>query len=148
MRRTPRERAARLRWFALGAAAAGVVVAVAAAAAPAAAAVLGVVAPLLFVAAVLVGAIAVNLTTRRTEPVWIVAGILVFWVANSALYLRLVSTANNTLDDVPSQEVIDLLSTLFVAGIGALVAAALVSVGAWLVRPGRWNALNGPGGQS
>jgi hypothetical protein len=148
MQRTPRERAARLWWAALAVAAVGIVVAAGGALLPAGGAVLAVVAPLLFVLAVLVGAVAVNLTTRRPELVWTVAGILVFWVANSALYLRLVATANNTLDDVPSQEVIDLLTTLFVAGTAALVVAVLVSIAGWLVRPGRWNALNGPGGQS
>lgn len=148
MQRTPRERADRLWRYALGAAAAGIVAAVVAALLPAAGDVLAIVAPALFVAAVLVGAIAANLSTRRSELVWTVAGILVFWVVNSAIYLRLVSVANNTLDDVPSREVIDLLSTLFAAGTGALVVAVLVSVVGWLVRPGRWNALNGPGGQS
>ena len=148
MRRTPRERASRLGRSALAAAILGVAAAVLGAVVPAAAPLLSLVAPALLVAAILVGGIATALTTRRPEPVWIVAGLLVFWVVNSALYLHLLSTANNTLDDVPSQEVIDLLSALFAAGTGALVVAVLVALLAWAVRPGRWNALNGPGGQS
>lgn len=147
MRGTPRERARR-RWrLSLAALALGVVAAIVGG-------VLGldlvreVVAPLLVIGAVILGGLAATITTRRHELTWIVAGILIFWVANTALYLHLSVEANTTLDTVPSQQVIDLLSTLFDAGVAALIAAALITVVAWAARPGRWNALNGPGGQS
>jgi hypothetical protein len=110
--------------------------------------VLSLVAPVLLVLALLLVGIAVTQSTRRPELVWIVVGILVFWVVNSSLYLHLVDLANNSLDDVPSEDAIALLSTLFTAGVGALVAAVLIVIVGWVVRPGRWLALNGPGGQS
>lgn len=145
MKRTPRERAGRLWRWALVALAAGVAAGAAGMLLPG---VLTVVAPAVFVGAITLGAIAMTLTTRKPELVWVVAGLLIFWVVNSALYLHLVGLADNTLDDVPSQEAIDLLSTLFVAGGGALLLAVLVSIVAWVVRPGRWLAMNGPSGQS
>ena len=145
MKRTPRERASRLWRWALSSAAAGLLAAIVALLVPG---LLVLVAPALFVTAIVVGGIAATLTTRKPELVWIVAGILIFWVVNSAIYLHLLGLANNTLADVPSQEAIDLLSTLFVAGVGALIVAGLVSIVAWVVRPGRWHLMNGPGGQS
>ena len=148
MKGTPRERAARLWRFAIGAAMAGVVVAVVSGFLPAGAFVLSIVAAAVFVAAILVGALAANLTTRRPELVWIVAGLLVYWVANSALYLHLIVEANSMVGTVPPQEVIDLLSTLFAAGTTALVAAGVLAVVGWVVRPGRWLASHGPSGQS
>jgi hypothetical protein len=148
MGRTPRERAARLWRVSLGTAAAGVLVAVASAFLPPAAFVLSIVAAALLVAAVLVGAIAASRTNRRPELVWIVGGILVFWIANSALYLHLVVEANSLVGTVPPQEAIDLLRTLFAFGTAALIAAVVLSVAGWVLRPGRWSALNGPSGQS
>ena len=148
MKPTPRERASRLWRWSLGAALAAVVVMVSSALLPAAAFALSVVAAALFVAAILVGAIAANSTTRTPELVWIVAGILVFWVANTALYLHLVVEANSLVASVPPQCVIDLLRTLFVAGTSALVVAAILIVAGWVVRPGRWLASHGPSGQS
>ena len=115
---------------------------------PAGAFVLSVVAAALFVAAILVGAVAANSTTKAPELVWIVAGILVFWVVNSAIYLHLIVQANTMVGTVPPQSVIDLLSTLFVAGTGALVVAGILAVAGWVVRPGRWLASHGPSGQS
>jgi hypothetical protein len=148
MKRTPRERARYLWRWSLAAALAAVVVTVASALLPVVAFVLSVVAAALFVAAILVGAIAANCTTRTPELVWIVAGILVFWVANSALYLHLVVEANTMVGTVPPQSVIDLLGTLFVTGTGALIAAAVLTAAGWLLRPGRWLASHGPSGQS
>ena len=148
MGRTPRERAARLWRWCLAAVLAGVVVAVVSGFLPAGAFVLSIVAAALFVAAVLVGAIAENQTTRRPELTWIVAGILVFWVANSALYLHLVVEANSLVGTVPPQEAIDLLGTLFAAGTTALVAAVILTVAGWVLRPRRWSSLHGPSGQS
>jgi cytochrome bd-type quinol oxidase subunit 2 len=104
--------------------------------------------PALFVATVLLMALAATLRSYRPEFVWIVSGALVFWVVNSAIYLHLGSLANNTLDDVPSRALIELLSAMFIAGVAALLGAILLAVFAWFIRPGRWNALNGPGGQS
>jgi hypothetical protein len=133
MGRTQRERAARLWRLSLGVAAAGVLAAVAAA---------------LFAGAVLVGGIAASQTTRRPELVWIVTGILVFWIANSALYLHLVVEANSLVGTVPPQEAIDLLRTLFTAGTIALIATVVLAIGGWVLRPGRWSSLHGPSGQS
>jgi hypothetical protein len=148
MGRTPRERAARLWRLSLGVAAAGVLAAVVSAFWPAGAFVLSVVAAALFAASVLVGGIAASQTTRRPELVWIVTGVLVFWIANSALYLHLVVEANSLVGTVPPQEAIDLLRTLFTAGTIALIAAVVLAVGAWVLRPGRWSSLPGPSGQS
>jgi hypothetical protein len=148
MGRTQRERAARLWRLSLGVAAAGVLAAVASAFWLAGAFVLSVVAAALFAGAVLVGGIAASQTTRRPELVWIVTGILVFWIANSALYLHLVVEANSLVGTVPPQEAIDLLRTLFTAGTIALIAAVVLAVGGWVLRPGRWSSLHGPSGQS
>ena len=148
MRGTPRERAARLWRFAVGTALLGVAAAVVSGFLPAGAFVLSIVAAALFVATIIVGALAANLTTRRPELVWIVAGLLVYWVANSALYLHLLVEANSMVGTVPPQEVIDLLSTLFAAGTTALIAAGILAMVAWVVRPGRWLASHGPSGQS
>jgi len=148
MRGTPRERARRLWFWAVGAVGLGLAAAVLGAFLPAGAFVLSIVAAALFVVAVLLGALAANLTTRGPELVWIVAGILVFWVANSALYLHLVVEANSMVGTVPPQSVIDLLGALFVAGTAALVVAAVLTVAGWVVRPGRWLASHGPSGQS
>ena len=145
MKRTPRERASRLWRWALLPIGLGLVAGIGGMLVPGA---LAIVAPAMFVAAIVLGGIATTLTTRRTELVWIVAGILIFWVVNSAIYLHLLGLANHTLADVPSPEAIDLLSTLFAAGVGALIVAGLISIVAWVVRPGRWLAMNGPGGQS
>jgi hypothetical protein len=133
MGRTPRERAARLWRLSLGVAAAGVIAAVASAFWP---------------ASVLVGGMAASQTTRRPELVWIVTGVLVFWIANSALYLHLVVEANSLVGTVPPQEAIDLLRTLFTAGTIALIATVVLAVGGWVLRPGRWSSLHGPSGQS
>jgi len=148
MKRTPRERARYLWRWSLGTAAVGLVVGVMSGFLPAGAFVLSVVAAALFVAAILVGAMAANGTTKAPELVWIVAGILVFWVVNSAIYLHLIVQANTMVGTVPPQSVIDLLSTLFVAGTGALVVAGILTVAGWVVRPGRWLASHGPSGQS
>jgi len=148
MRGTPRERARRLWFCALGAALLAVAVAVVSGFLPAGAFVLSIVAAALFVVAILLGAIAASLTTRTTELVWIVAGILIFWVANSALYLHLVVEANTLVGTVPPQEAIDLLGTLFAAGVTALIAAGVLAVVGWVLRPGRWLASHGPSGQS
>jgi hypothetical protein len=77
-----------------------------------------------------------------------VTGILVFWIANSALYLHLVVEANSLVGTVPPQEAIDLLRTLFTAGTIALIATVVLAVGGWVLRPGRWSSLHGPSGQS
>jgi len=148
MKRTPRERARYLWRWSLGAALAAIVVTILSGLLPAGAFVLSIAAAALFVVAILVGAVAANSTTRRPELVWIVAGLLVFWVANSALYLHLIVEANTMVGTVPPQAVIDLLGTLFVAGTTALIAAAILTVAGWLVRPGRWLASHGPSGQS
>ena len=148
MRRTPRERARRLWLSAALVAAAGIAVTVASALVPAAAFGLSVAAAALFVAAVLVGGIAASRTSRRPEAVWIVVGLLVFWVADSALYLHLLVEANTLEGTVPPQSVIDLLSALFVAGTAAIIGAGVLAVAAWVVRPGRWLASHGPSGQS
>ncbi|WP_411700665.1 hypothetical protein [Conyzicola sp.] len=148
MARTPTERARRLWRWSAAAVAAGLLVAVASIFLPVAAFALSIVAAVFFVAAVLVGAIAANQTTRRPELTWIIAGILVFWVANSALYLHLVVEANSLVGTVPPQEAIDLLGTLFAAGTTALIAAVILTIVGWAVRPGRWSALHGPSGQS
>jgi uncharacterized membrane protein HdeD (DUF308 family) len=145
MKRTPRERASRLWRWALASIALGLVAGIVGMLVPG---VLTIVAPALYVAAIVVGGIATTITTRKPELVWIVAGILIFWVVNSTIYLHLLGLANNTLADVPSQEAIDLLSTLFVAGVGALIVAGLIAIVAWVVRPGRWLSMNGPSGQS
>jgi hypothetical protein len=146
--RTPRERAWRIWRCAFFAAALAVVATVLSALLPAFAPAGAIAGPALLAAAVLIGGIALNLRTPRPELLWTVCGLLVFWVANSALYLHLAREANTTLATVPDEEVIALLSTLFGAGIAALVAAMLIAVVGWAVRPGRWHALNGPGGQS
>lgn len=148
IKRTPRERARALWRWALAAAVAALVVAVVSGFLPAGSFVLSIVAAGLFVAGILTGAIAANLTARKPELVWIVAGILVFWVANSALYLHLIVEANTMVGTVPPQSVIDLLSTLFAAGTGALVVAGILAVVGWVLRPGRWLASHGPEGQS
>jgi hypothetical protein len=148
LKRTPRERARQLWRWSGGAVLAGVVVTVLSALLPAGAFALSIAAATLFVTAILIGAIAASSTTRTPELVWIVAGILVFWVANSALYLHLVVEANSLVATVPPQAVIDLLSTLFVAGTAALVVAGVLAVAGWVVRPGRWLASHGPSGQS
>jgi hypothetical protein len=146
---TPRERAAVLRRWAAGCLLAGIAAAALAVALPAASAVASIVAPALLVAGILIAAIAATRTSRSPELVWVVAGILVFWVANTTVYLSLFVQANTRLDNtVPSRETIDLLSTLFTAGVVALVAAVLLAVFGWVVRPGRWHLMNGPGGQS
>jgi hypothetical protein len=147
--RTPTERATRLWRWAIGPLVAGVTAAVLSPiVSDSVAGALSLAAPGLLVVALLLGGMALTQTTRRPELAWIVVGLLVFWVLNSALYLNLVFRANNTLDDVPDEETIALLSTLFTAGIGALVAAVLIAIVGWVVRPSRWLALNGPGGQS
>ena len=145
MKRTPRERASRLWRWAIAVIAAGLLAAIAALLVPG---VLSLVAPALFVAAIVIGGIATNLTTRRPELAWIVAGILIFWVVNSAVYLHLLGIAGSLPTDVPSQEAIDLLGTLFIVGVGALIVACLVAITAWVVRPSRWLSMNGPSGQS
>jgi hypothetical protein len=104
--------------------------------------------PALLVAGVLLGALALNVSNRRSELVWIVAGILIFWIVNSTVYMTMLGLANSTLDRPPAQELIDLMATVFTAGVIAIIGAVLVAAFGWLVRPGRWNALNGPGGQS
>lgn len=146
--RTPRERARRIRLWALVALGAAVVTTVLARAVPETAAVGVVAGPVLLATAIVTGAVALNLTSRAPELLWMVCGLLVFWAANSAIYLHLAAEANTTLATVPEQGVIDLLSALFTAGVVAVVAAALIAVLGWLLRPGRWNALNGPDGQS
>jgi hypothetical protein len=149
IKRTPGEGAAVLRRWSAAAVGAGVACAALAAALPAVAAVASILAAALLVVAILLGGIAATRTSRSPELVWILAGILVFWVANSTLYLFLFVQANTRLDNtVPSRETIALLSALFMAGVVALVAAALVAVFGWVLRPGRWHLMNGPGGQS
>jgi hypothetical protein len=128
---------------------AGVVAAALAVAIPAVSAVASLAAPVLLIAGILLAAIASTGTARSPELVWIMAGILVFWVTNTAVYLSLFVQANTRLDNtVPSRETIALLSTLFTAGVVALVAAVLLAVFGWMVRPGRRHLMNGPGGQS
>jgi hypothetical protein len=146
--RTPRERAWRIWRFAFLAVGLAIVVTVLSGILPALGPVGAVAGPALLVAAILTGTIALGLSTRRPEALWIVSGLLIFWVANSALYLHLATRANTTLDTVPDESVVALLSTMFAAGIVALVAAMLVATIGWALRPGRWHALNGPGGQS
>jgi hypothetical protein len=146
--RTPRERAWRIWRFAFLAVGLAIVVAVLSWVFPAVGPAGAVAGPALLVAAILIGTIALGLTTRRPEALWIVSGLLIFWVANSALYLHLATQANTTLATVPDESIIALLSTMFAAGIVALVAAMLVATIGWAMRPGRWHALNGPGGQS
>jgi hypothetical protein len=149
--KTPRERARRLWLWAGAAVLLGIALATVSAvtgASGAVGAVLGFAAPLAFVGAVLLFGLGANITSRRSGPLWIGVGIGVFWVSNSALYLYLARRADNELTDVPSAELIALLSALFTAGVAALVAGLLLVVVSWLVRPGRWHALNGPGGQS
>jgi uncharacterized membrane protein len=149
IKRTPREGAAVLRRWAVVAVGVGVACAAAAAALPALTAAASILAAVVFVGAIMLAGIASTRTSRSPELVWILAGILVFWVANSTLYLFLFVQANTRLDNtVPSRETIALLSTLFMAGVIALVAAALVAVFGWVLRPGRWHLMNGPGGQS
>ena len=148
MKRTPRERARYLWRWSIGVALAAVVVTVLSAVLPAGAFALSIAAAALFVTAVLVGAVAANSTTNKPELVWIVAGFLVFWVANTALYLHLVVEANTMVGTVPPQSVIDLLGTLFVAGSASLIAAIILTVAGWVLRPGRWLASHGPSGQS
>jgi hypothetical protein len=151
MRATKGESMRRLRFAALGSGvlgAASAIVSVVGEFAEPVSTVLVVLTPALFVLTIVLGALAASLRSYRPELVWIISGILVFWVLNSAVYLRLGYLANNTLDDVPTPELIDLLSTLFAAGVSALLAAVLLLVVAWFVRAGRWDALNGPGGQS
>jgi len=148
MKRTPRERAGYLWRWSIGTAVAAVVVAVVSGFLPAGAFALSIAAAALFVAAILVGAVAAGSTTKKPELVWTVAGLLVFWVANSALYLHLVVEANTMVGTVPPQSVIDLLGTLFVAGTTALIAAGILAVTGWVLRPGRWLASHGPSGQS
>ena len=146
--RTPRERAWRIWRFAFLAVGLAIVVTVLSGVFPALGPAGAVAGPALLVAAILIGTIALGLTTRRPEALWIVSGLLIFWVANSALYLHLATQANTTLATVPDESIIALLSTMFTAGIVALVAAMLVATIGWAMRPGRWHALNGPGGQS
>jgi len=146
--RTPRERAWRIWRFAFLAVGLAIVATVLSGVFPAVGPAGAVAGPALLVAAILIGTIALGLTTRRPEALWIVSGLLIFWVANSALYLHLATQANTTLATVPDESIIALLSTMFAAGIVALVAAMLVATIGWAMRPGRWHALNGPGGQS
>jgi len=146
--RTPRERAWRIWRFAFLAVGLAIVATVLSWVFPAVGPAGAVAGPALLVAAILIGTIALGLTTRRPEALWIVSGLLIFWVANSALYLHLATQANTTLATVPDESIIALLSTMFAAGIVALVAAMLVATIGWAMRPGRWHALNGPGGQS
>ena len=146
--RTPRERAWRIWRLAFLAVGLAIVVTVLSGALPVLGFAGSIAGPVLLVAAILIGTIALGLTTRRPEALWIVSGLLVFWVANSALYLHLATQANTTLATVPDESIVALLSTMFAAGVAALVAAVLVAAIGWLLRPGRWNALNGPGGQS
>jgi len=146
--RTPRERAWRIWRFAFLAVGLAIVATVLSWVFPAVGPAGAVAGPALLVAAILIGTIALGLTTRRPEALWIVSGLLIFWVANSALYLHLATQANTTLATVPDESIIALLSTMFTAGIVALVAAMLVATIGWAMRPGRWHALNGPGGQS
>jgi len=146
--RTSRERAWRIWRFAFLAVGLAIVVTVLSGVFPALGPAGAVAGPALLVAAILIGTIALGLTTRRPEALWIVSGLLIFWVANSALYLHLATQANTTLATVPDESIIALLSTMFTAGIVALVAAMLVATIGWAMRPGRWHALNGPGGQS
>ena len=146
--RTPRERAWRIWRLAFLAVGLAIVVTVLSGALPVLGFAGSIAGPVLLVAAILIGTIALGLTTRRPESLWIVSGLLVFWVANSALYLHLATQANTTLATVPDESIVALLSTMFAAGVAALVAAVLVAAAGWLLRPGRWNALNGPGGQS
>ena len=148
MKRNPRERARYLWRWSLGTGVAAIAVLASSALLPAAAFALSVAGAALLVAAILIGAVAANSTTRTPELVWTIAGILVFWVANSALYLHLVVEANSMVGTVPPQSVIDLLGALFVAGTAALVVAAVLTVAGWVVRPGRWLASHGPSGQS
>jgi hydrogenase-4 membrane subunit HyfE len=148
MRRTPRERAAVLRRWSAAAIAAGVLVGVAGLAVPRAAGAASLIAAALLIAGLLVAGIAATRTTRSPELAWIVVGLLVFWVADTTLCLTLLVRANTQLENVPEQGAIDLLSALFAAGIGALLAAGLLYVAGWVVRPGRWHLMNGPGGQS
>ena len=146
--RTPRERAWRIWRFAFLAVGLAIVATVLSWVFPAVGPAGAVAGPALLVAAILIGTIALGLTTRRPEALWIVSGLLIFWVANSTLYLHLATQANTTLATVPDESIIALLSTMFAAGIVALVAAMLVATIGWAMRPGRWHALNGPGGQS
>jgi len=146
--RTPRERAWRIWRFAFVAVALAIVVTVLSGVVPVLGAAGAIAGPALLIAAVLIGTVALGLTTRRPEALWIVCGLLVYWVANSALYLHLATQANTTLDTVPDERIVALLSTMFATGIAALVAAMLVATVGWVLRPGRWHALNGPGGQS
>jgi hypothetical protein len=146
--RTPRERAWRIWRVAFAAVGLAVVVTVLSGALPALGTAGAIAGPALLIAAILTGTVALGLTTRRPEALWIVCGLFVYWVANSALYLHLAMLANTTLATVPDESVIALLSTLFAAGVAALIAAMLVATIGWVLRPGRWNALNGPGGQS
>jgi hydrogenase-4 membrane subunit HyfE len=148
MKRTPGERAIVLRRWSAAAVVAGIAVVVAGIALPGATGVLSLVAAALVVGGILLAGIAATRTTRSPELAWIVVGLLVFWVANTTLYLTLLVRANTTLENVPEQGAIDLLSTLFAAGTGALIAAGLLLVFGWVVRPGRWHLMNGPGGQS
>jgi len=148
MKRTPRERARYLWRWSLSVALAAIAVTVVSGLVPSGAFALSIAAAALFIAAILVGAIAANSTTKKPELVWIVAGLLVFWVANSALYLHLIVEANSLVGTVPPQSVIDLLGTLFIAGTTALIAAAILTVAGWVLRPGRWLASHGPSGQS
>jgi len=146
--RTPRERAWRIWRFAFLAVGLAIVVTVLSGVVPVLGFAGSIAGPALLIAAILLGTLALGLTTRRPEALWIVCGLLIFWVANSALYLHLATRANTTLTTVPDESVIALLSTMFAAGIIALVAAMLVATIGWVLRPGRWHALNGPGGQS
>jgi hypothetical protein len=149
IKRTPREGAAVIRRWSAVAVGVGIACAAVAAALPTAAAAASILAAVAFVAAIILAGIASTRTSRSPELVWILAGILVFWVANSTLYLFLLVQANTRPDNtVPSGETIALLSTLFMAGVIALVVAALVAVFGWVLRPGRWHLMNGPGGQS
>jgi hypothetical protein len=146
--RTPRERAWRIWRLAFVAVGLAIAVTVLSGALPVLGFAGSIAGPALLVVAVVLGTVALGLTTRRPEALWIVCGLLVFWVANSALYLHLANRANTTLSTVPDESVIALLTTMFTAGIVALVAAMLVATVGWAFRPGRWHALNGPGGQS
>lgn len=146
--RTPGERAWRIWRFAFLAVGLAIVVTVLSGVVPVLGFAGSIAGPALLIAAILLGTLALGLTTRRPEALWIVCGLLIFWVANSALYLHLATRANTTLTTVPDESVIALLSTMFAAGIIALVAAMLVATIGWVLRPGRWHALNGPGGQS
>jgi hypothetical protein len=148
MKRTPREGAAVLRRWAGAAVIAGVASAVLGLAVPPASGALSIVAAAMLIGGILLGGIAATRTTRSPELAWIVVGILVFWVANTTLYLALLVRANTTLETVPDQRTIDLLSTMFILGVIALVVAGLLLVFGWVIRPGRWHLMNGPGGQS